>query len=138
VETNRRSSGRKGGRPRYSPDPQTRRLVEALAAHGVPQRDIARTVDVSAPTLRKAFRREIDRGISQGNAEIARTLFKMGVSGKHPSVSIFLGKVRLGMKEPPADLDVAVNHTIVRVLMPRKSATVEAWVRDYAPAEPRP
>jgi AraC-like DNA-binding protein len=138
VERNQRSDSRKGGRPRYTPDAQTRRLVEALAAHGVPQKDIARTVEISAPTLRRAFRREIDRGISQGNAEIARTLFKMGVSGKHPSVSIFLGKVRLGMKEPPADVDVALTHTITRVVMPRKSVSVEEWVRDHAPREPRP
>jgi len=50
------------GRRAHRPDPATRRQVEAMAAYGVPEADIARVLVIDAKTLRKHYREELDTG----------------------------------------------------------------------------
>jgi DNA invertase Pin-like site-specific DNA recombinase len=57
-------------RPRFEPiDPQ-RQLVKSLAAYGIGQEEIARKIGVSAKTLRRHFREELDRGATDANARV--------------------------------------------------------------------
>jgi hypothetical protein len=59
------------GRRAHRPDERGRRQVEALAAYGVPEFDIARVVGIDAKTLRKHYRDELDLGSTKATAKVA-------------------------------------------------------------------
>jgi hypothetical protein len=89
-------------RPRFEPTAEQRRTVEAMAAYGVREEEIAATIGdrgIDPKTLRKYFRRELDVGATKANSAVAQTLFKMATSGKHPGASMFWLKCRAGWKE---------------------------------------
>lgn len=89
-------------RPRFQPTGEQRRTVEAMAAYGVREEEIARTVGeagIDPKTLRKHFRRELDIGATKANSTVAQTLYKLATSGKHVGATIFWLKSRAGWKE---------------------------------------
>lgn len=92
----------KGGRPRYEPSEKERAQCKTLAAMGVPHTDIAIVLQISAPTLRLHFRRELDAGAIEANAKVAASLFRAATDDKRPSVvaQIFWLKTRAGWVEP--------------------------------------
>lgn len=91
----------RGGRPQYTPTDKERAQCKALAAMGVPHTDIALVLQISAPTLRRHFRHELDTGIVEANAKVAQSLFKQATDPVKPSVvaAIFWLKVRAGWVE---------------------------------------
>ena len=89
-------------RPRYQPVEADRGKVEAMVAYGIPQEEIAATLDISHPTLRRYFKREIQTGTQKANAKIAESLYNAAIKGKgQPAVTaaIFWLKCRAGWKE---------------------------------------
>ena len=64
------------GRRSHIPDERGRRQVEALAAYGVPETDIARVVGIDPKTLRKHYRDELDLGATKATAKVAEFLFR--------------------------------------------------------------
>ena len=58
------------------PTEEQRRLVKSLAAYGTRQEEIAGVVGVSAKTLRRHFRGELDRGATEANTQVAQTVRK--------------------------------------------------------------
>jgi hypothetical protein len=62
------------GRRAHRPDERGRRQVEALAAYGVPEADIARVVGIDPKTLRKHYRDELDTGGIKATAKVAEFL----------------------------------------------------------------
>ena len=56
------------GRRAHKPSVGTRRQVEAMAAYGVPETDIARVVAIDPKTLRKHYRDELDTGATKATA----------------------------------------------------------------------
>src|SRR3954462_14590270 len=69
------------GRRAHKPDPAQRRQVEAMAAYGIPEPNIARVVGVDPKTLRKHYRDELDMGETKANAQVAGFLFNSARSG---------------------------------------------------------
>src|SRR5437588_5773594 len=59
------------GRRAHQPDPCQRRQVEAMAAYGIPESNIARVVSIDPKTLRKYYREELDLGATKANAQVA-------------------------------------------------------------------
>lgn len=131
------------GRPRFKPSESDRKSVQTMAAYGVPEEQIARTVGrrgISPKTLRKHFRSELSNGQAVANAKIAQTLFQMATSGEHPAVTIFCAKVRLHMREKAAPVQSvaenrpteenyaedtqAVTNELARLAAAREAATV--------------
>ncbi len=86
---------------RHSPTEEDRRTVKALSGYGVPQEDIAIHMDMDAKTLRKHYRRELDRGTIEANAKVAQTLFTMATVDKNVAAAIFWMKARAGWREKP-------------------------------------
>jgi hypothetical protein len=79
-------------RPRFSPTPEQRKMVEAMTGFGIPETGVAATIGergIDAKTLRKHFRRELDTGTTKANLAVAQSLYKMATSGKHPGASMF-------------------------------------------------
>lgn len=96
---------KKNGRPLYVPTDKERAQCKALAGMGVPHTDIAIVLQISAPTLRRHFRSELDGGAIEANAKVAQSLFKQATDAQKPSVvaCIFWLKTRAGWVEPVAD-----------------------------------
>ena len=82
-----------------APTLEQRKVVRAMAAFGVPQADIGNVVGVSDPTLRKAFRPELDQAATEANARVAEVCYRMATSGKVPAATFFWLKTCTGWRE---------------------------------------
>ena len=76
-----------------------RRTVRAMSGFGIPHDDIAKMLDVDPKTLRKYFRRELDRGSIEATVKVAQSLFLMATSGQNTAAAIFWMKARAGWRE---------------------------------------
>ena len=83
----------------YVPTEEKRRTVRAMSGYGIPQTDIATILEIDAKTLRKHFRRELDRGSIEATTKVAQTLFSMATSGQNTAAAIFWMKARAGWRE---------------------------------------
>lgn len=90
-----------GGRPAYIPNEATAKQVKTLAAMGMPHVDIGRVVGVSSPVLRRHYRKELDQGEADANAQVAQSLFKQATDKEKPNVvaAIFWLKCRANWKD---------------------------------------
>ena len=70
-----------------------------MAAFGVPQDAIAAHFQLAPKTLRKHFRRELDRAMVEANVKVAQSLFNMATSGNNVAAAIFWMKSRAGWRE---------------------------------------
>src|SRR5258707_2323370 len=88
------------GRRAHKPDAFHRRQVEAMAAFGVPEQNIARVIGIDAKTLRKHYREELDTGQIKATAKVAESLFRKATSDGSQSVTaaIFWLKTRCGIE----------------------------------------
>ena len=89
------------GRPAHRPDPVTRRQVEAMAAYGIPEADIARVMEIDPKTLRRHYRSELDTGHIKANSRMAENLYKkaMGDGPQAVTATIFWLKTRARWRE---------------------------------------
>ena len=91
------------GRRAHKPDPAQRRQVEAMAAYGIPEIDIAPVLGIDPKTLRKHYRDELDLGETKANAQVAGFLFNSARSG-NVTAQIFWLKTRARWRETPVEL----------------------------------
>lgn len=91
------------GRRAHKPDPAQRRQVEAMAAYGIPEIDIAAVLNVNPKTLRKHYREELDLGETKANAQVAGFLFNSARTG-NVTAQIFWLKTRARWRETPLEL----------------------------------
>src|SRR5688572_15567842 len=91
------------GRRAHKPDPAQRRQVEAMAAYGIPEIDIAPVLGIDPKTLRKHYREELDLGETKANAQVAGFLFNAARSG-NVTAQIFWLKTRARWRETPLEL----------------------------------
>ena len=89
------------GRPAHKPDPVTRRQVEAMAAYGIPETDIATVVEIDPKTLRRHYRKELDTGHIKANTKVAENLYRKATGDGREAVTaaIFWLKTRAGWRE---------------------------------------
>jgi hypothetical protein len=88
------------GKPTYVPTDEARKMVDAMAAYGIPQPQIAAVLGIHQETLRKHFRKELDTAYIKANSSVAQYLFENAKSG-NVTAQIFWLKTRAGWKEPP-------------------------------------
>lgn len=101
------------GRPALVPKADQRKIVESLAAFGVPVTDIAKSIGISPPSIRRLYRHELDTAHIRANAKVAGNLFRMatGTGREAAACAMFWMKTRCGWQErymfndrAPADL----------------------------------
>ncbi len=111
----------------HAPDPAQRRQVEALAAYGIPEADIAGVVGIDPKTLRKHYREELDLGSIKANAQVAGFLFNNARNG-NVTAQIFWLKTRARWKEAPSEhlVQAAIANCDVRDL---STATLQRIVQ---------
>jgi DNA-binding CsgD family transcriptional regulator len=94
-----------GGRPPHHPSPTDRRVVELMAAKGIPQAQICAVLDISQKTLRKHYGAELRRGASKLEAALIMHLHRIacGRDGTALRAVKFILKARFGWSEyaPP-------------------------------------
>lgn len=88
----------KGGRPPHLPTSDTRNKVFMLSSVGTRHEDIATVLSISADTLTKYYKEELDKGRIEANASVAETLFKQAKEG-NTTAMIFWLKSRAKWKE---------------------------------------
>ncbi len=87
-------------RPRFVPTEERRRTVMAMSGYGIKHKAIATVLGLrSEKTLRKYFRKELDRGAIDAMTQVFQTLYQMATSGKHVAATIFWIKTRGGLRE---------------------------------------
>tara|TARA_B100001939_G_scaffold39718_1_gene30954 strand:+ start:4086 stop:4430 length:345 start_codon:yes stop_codon:yes gene_type:complete len=86
------------GRPAHEPTDKNKTIVNSLASYGIPHEDIASKLNISADTLVKYYKKELDDGRIDANAEVAKTLMQQIRKG-NTLASIFYLKTRAGWKE---------------------------------------
>lgn len=86
------------GRPPHKPTKDTQEQVKRLSALGCPHEDIATRIKISADTLVKYYKDELDEGRIDANAAIAGTLFSQAKKG-NTAAAIFWLKTRARWKE---------------------------------------
>jgi len=69
------------GRPEHKPDKRTRELVSALALNGVAQDRVAMHIGISAPSLRKHYRQELDLATEAVCGSVAKNLVRIASIG---------------------------------------------------------
>jgi hypothetical protein len=86
------------GHPPHQPTAQDRTKVKAMSAYGIPQEQIARVFNIDSKTLRLHYRNELDLGVIEANAAVARTLWQQAVDG-NITAAIWWTKSRMGWRE---------------------------------------
>jgi hypothetical protein len=114
----------------YIPAQKDRDLVRTLSGIGVPQNDICILVGVTKPTLHKHFREDLDRGMAEANAKVAKTLYERAISGDL-GAAIFWAKARMGWREKQ-EIEVKHEHSYV-IRAPLPSPSEDHWLNNYTP-----
>jgi AraC-like DNA-binding protein len=83
----------KRGRRRLRFPEQVYEKVEVLAAAGMLQDDIAAAVGISAPTLRKYFRPELDMGPARQRARVLNVLATQADKGNVSAAKAYLAEI---------------------------------------------
>ena len=123
------------GRRAHTPEPAGRRQVEAMAAYGVPEADIARVLGVDPKTLRKHYREELKYGHVKANAKVAENLFRKATGDGRESViaAIFWLKTRARWKEATINEITVTNDPLTSFL--NEVAARGRRIHDRPPAE---
>ena len=88
---------KKRGRPPFEPTDEQRKIVKALAALGMPYRDIGYVLGISEDTVAKHFRQELDVGPVEANARVGQFLYQQ--AQRNLTAAIFWAKTRMGWRE---------------------------------------
>lgn len=96
----------------HEPTDVTRGKVQALSQFGIPQDLIAESIGISAPTLRKHYRAEINAGKLTTARAVANNLYQYasgakGTGSQQVTAGMFWARTQMGWKET-----VDVNHTV--------------------------
>jgi|TARA_R100001082_G_scaffold79259_1_gene46655 hypothetical protein len=103
-------------KPPHKPDDESRKIVEQMAAVGIPQDGIARVIGIDPKTLRKYYEEEITTASIKANAKIGGTLYNKAINGD-TSAAIWWSKARMRWSEKTetelsGELDQRVNVEI--------------------------
>jgi len=83
----------KRGRRKLRFPVQVYEQVEVLSATNMSQEDIADAVGISAPTLRKYFRQELDKGPARQRARVLKKLAEQAEGGNVSAIKVYLAEL---------------------------------------------
>lgn len=89
---------KKMGRPTHTVTDANKLLCRTFSAVGIPHEDIASKIGISADTLVKYYKEDLDNGRIDANASIGQTLFQQAKNG-NTTAAIFWLKTRARWKE---------------------------------------
>lgn len=95
--------------------------VRRFAEIGTPYAIIARIMGMSATTLKRRCRAELDAGVEVANARIALTLFETAMNG-NTTAMLWWEKTRAGRREGSAPDPLGIGTRAVEAITPDMSA----------------
>ena len=98
----------------HKPNQASRDTAKRLSALGCPHEDIAIRLKISADTLVKYYKEELDEGRIDANAAIAGTLFNQAKKG-NTAAAIFWLKTRARWKETQVNEHSGVDGGDIRL-----------------------
>lgn len=116
------------GRPRKKIDAK---LVERLAMIDCSVEEIAAVVECSTDTLQRRFAAVMAKGRAQGKTSLRRAQFRLALKG-NATMQIWLGKQRLGQKEPAADTPAGPSADALEIARQVRDAVREMRDADGA------
>jgi hypothetical protein len=78
------------GRPAHEPTDEKRKLVHTLSGIGLTHEQIAVKLDISPPTLRLYYSKELELGKAEAIAGIAQSLYQKAKSGDKACMFFYL------------------------------------------------
>lgn len=120
---------------KHEPTDETRARVRSLVAVGVPQDDVAKILGVSAPTLRKHYREQLNVAKAEANAKVAGALFRIATTPgtQQVTAAIFWLKCQAGWRDRDpvqthvhANADSAAGQTLLASLKDAKDYEPDA------------
>lgn len=114
----------KGGRPEFAPTEEQRQRVMIWTAGGLPQKHIARILNLSEPTLRKHFRKELEDGLMEANAMVMHACFINALTPSGKSDRALWLKCRAGWTDKQV---VEVNNQPEEQATPVGEPRPETW-----------
>lgn len=75
---------------KHKPTAEQRKLVEAMAAFGIPQLEICNVIGINKDTLLKYYRKELDTATATANTKIANVLYTKALAGDTACVIFWL------------------------------------------------
>jgi hypothetical protein len=114
-------------RAQHVPTDAARKQVEAMAAYGIPEWDIARVLGIDKNTLRKYYRDELDTGHIKANTKVAQNLFRIATGEGREAVvaAIFWLKTRARWSAAP-DVATPVEEEIGKKQQAQRDAVTAA------------
>jgi transposase len=106
------------GRPPHQPTEHSRVQVKTLAAVGIRHEDIASKLGISADTLTKYYKQELDDGRIDANAQVGKSLYEQAKNGNITAM-IFWLKTRAGWKETQVQEHTGPDGTPLVVNWPK-------------------
>jgi hypothetical protein len=89
----------KMGRPAHVTTPERCKQVEYMAALGLRQPNIALIMGISARSLRRRYRKQLDEGSAVAQKNVLVSLYEMALSQRNSAATIFWVKTRCGFAE---------------------------------------
>lgn len=91
----------KPGRKPHVPTDKDRKMVQSMIGFGITQNQISKIMGVSADTLQRHYRDELDTGVARANSLVAQNLFSIATGKGSGSVAaaIFWMKTRAQWRE---------------------------------------
>jgi hypothetical protein len=111
----------RGGRPAFEVTDENKELVLALTINGVTAEEVAETLGISQPTLRKYFEEELTHGRRLANGKVARALYRQALkadTGDKSAVTaaIFWLKTRAGWRETDVQPTGGTTINVLNIL----------------------
>lgn len=116
---------KRGPKP-WEPTDADRKLIEKMAACGIPHEQIARVIGKDLKTIYKNCRDELDTAMAKANANVAAALYQNAIKG-NVSAQIFWCKTRLGWKE--TQVVEQPNSVQVQFVDTPKQESMTEWLK---------
>jgi hypothetical protein len=101
----------------HEPNDELRREVAACASYGFTHEQIALRLKISADTLVKYYKYELDNGLCDANFKVAGNLFKKAYLDEDLTAIIFWLKTRAKWREKDRDEDSAKIDSVIEKLI---------------------
>jgi hypothetical protein len=99
-----RKPTKRTGRPPFEVTGAKKAKVAELAKLGLPVNQIARSLRISAKTLRKHFRDELDDSAIEANRQVLAKIFELAING-HAGAATFWARTRCNFRNGGSPLD---------------------------------
>jgi hypothetical protein len=96
----------------YQKSEADQKIVEALAAVGIPHAEIGAAIGIGYTTLEKHYKEVLATAATRANGRVATTLFALATSGKDTAATIFWTKCRLRWQEVSRVEHTHVNGSV--------------------------